>query len=119
MANTINLGQSAFKGIIGGTAAAAATHPFEMAQIGTQNLPKTIDIRDQYGNVIGQQKNPARYGKFKIPFSQKEIEFDKGDSWQHFLARVPKGIASWGAGFLVGDLALNAITKGKYKGKYF
>ena len=89
-------------GLITGVAATTATHPFEQAQIGTENLPRRVDIRDASGKVTGSKPNPARFGTFKVPFSKKEIEFDKGDSLQHYAARVPKGIAGWGTLSLLG-----------------
>lgn len=89
-------------GIGAGVAATTATHPFEQAQIGTENLPKYVAIRDADGKVIGSQKNPARFGTLRIPGTNKKWEFDKGDSGEHYLARLPKGIAGWGASTIAG-----------------
>jgi len=102
--------QEAIPSVIGGVAATAATHPIEQGQIGTSHLPKKVPLRDEYGNVVSMVKNPARYGTIDIPFTDEDYEFDKGDSSEHFLARVPKGIAGWGAALT----AKNLITKAKY-----
>lgn len=100
------------KGIIGGAAATVATHPFEQAQIGTENLRKTVDVRDSQGKLLYRKKNPARYGTVKLP-GGREWEFDKGNSGEHLLARLPKGIAGWGASTIIGGMAVRAVTRGK------
>ena len=76
---------------IPGIAATTLTHPFEHAQVGRQEYPKLITIKDAGGIKI-TKRNPARYAKLEFP-GVKPIEYDRGSSWQHFLSRVPKGLA--------------------------
>ena len=102
--------------LVPGAASTLTTHPLEHSLYGRSGISKTTKklVFNKAGRPIGRVrvKNPARYGKIKIPFRKKPVEYDRGSYKQHLAARLPKGILAGGTA-----LAINSLLKRKFKMK--